>query len=79
VSAQSIAFLLNLINDGSIDPSPEMKEQLVAKARHMLRDSDTGKFRRMNDHENHTPGDESLPLPVLHSGAVLDVLRRRSR
>jgi hypothetical protein len=75
--AAAMTFVLNGMADGSIECDDETREVFVAKARHMLRDADTGQFRRMNDHENNIP-DGSGPLPVRHSGAVLPQLRRRT-
>jgi hypothetical protein len=67
-------FILNAIGDGSIECDDETREHYVSKARHMLRDHDTGRFRPMNDHENNIP-DDSGTLPTTHSGAVLPQLR----
>lgn len=62
-------MLLNLVADGSLEVDAATKDEIVSKARHMLRD-DEGKSRRMNDHEDNIP-DDSGPLPMRHSGAVL--------
>jgi hypothetical protein len=72
-----LAFILNGIADGSIECDEPTKEHYVAKARHMLRDDDSGQFRRMNDHEDNIPNGWG-PLPIIHSGAVLPQLRRRT-
>jgi hypothetical protein len=63
--------ILRDIANGDIEAPPEM----VEKARHALRDADTGKFRRMNDHVDNIPDGSGL-LPMQHSGAVLPQLRR---
>lgn len=59
-------FILNAITDGSVECDEATKEHYVSKARHLLRDHDTGKFRPMT----------TTPMPMRHSGAVLPELRR---
>jgi hypothetical protein len=73
-NAAAMTFVLNGMADGSIECEDETREVFVAKARHMLRDHDTGRFRPMNDHVDNIP-DDSGPLPMQHSGAVLPQLR----
>jgi hypothetical protein len=77
--AAAMTFVLKGMADGSIECDDEMRDAFVTKARHMLRDADTGRFRPLSDHVEGPVQTDGLPLPVQHSGAVLDVLRRAAR
>jgi hypothetical protein len=55
----------------------EAPAEEVQKAKHLLRDPRSGQFRRKRDGEHpDVIQDDSGPLPMRHSGAVLPQLRR---